>query len=651
MGPSGAEPIVSDYLCESFRSVIRVSHSGMQRFTSEIFNPARVISWLRDRGMQQQSSSISRGLLALRLCQRGRLWGLVGVVAIALSGCSLAMFETPSAQVPRLVYSILSDPKTYNYALSQESPNIFGLTYEGLITENGLTGEVEPALAESWTVSDDGLSVVYTLRENLKWSDGEPLTVDDVIFSYNEIFLNEEIPSNVKDSLRVGIEGKLPTVRKLDERRVEFRVPEPFAPFLRSTGLAIMPKHALEQTLKERDADGNLRFLSTWGTNTDPKTVVFNGPYALSRYIPSERVVFERNPHYWRQDDQGNPQPYIDQIVWQVVESTDNSIVQFRSGGLDLIGVTPDSFALLKREEDRGNFTIYNGGPAPGTTFLTFNLNKGSRNGKPLVDPIKSRWFNTLEFRQAVAYGIDRQTMLNNIYQGLGAPQDSPISVQSPYYLSPEEGLISYDYNPEKAKELLLSAGFQYTADNRLVDAEGNPVRFTLLTNAGNKIREALCAQIKQNLEKIGMIVDFQPISFQALVDKLSDSLDWDAHVIGFTGGVEPNGGANIWLPDGALHAFNQKPVSGQEPIEGWEVADWEAKIGQLYVQGAQELDETKRKAIYAETQRLAQEYLPFIHLVNPLSLSAVRDRVQGVQYSALGGALWNIHEITLTDE
>lgn len=582
-------------------------------------------------------------------------YGLYGFtafgIATATNGCSLSRFRTEAAQIPQLVDSVLSDPKTFNPALSQESPNIFGLTFEGLITQNGLTGEIEPALAESWEVSEDNLRIIYTLRDGLQWSDGQPLTAEDVLFSYNEVYLNEEIPTNSRDGLRIGESGALPTVRQLDDRRVEFTVPEPFAPFLRATGLEIMPAHILRETITKRDGAGAPIFLSTWGTDTDPDKLVCNGPYRLTRYVTSERLIFERNPYYWRKGEQGEPQPYIEQFIWQVVESTENSLMQFRSGGLDLISVSPEYFSLLKREEDRGNFEIFNGGPAPGTTFICFNQNKGSRNGKPLVPPAKSRWFNSLEFRKAVAYGLDRQKMLNNIYQGLGAPQHSPISVQSPYYLSPKEGLPTYDHDPERAKQLLQSAGFQYNSAGELLDAEGNRVRFTLITNAGNKIREAMGAQIQQDLKKIGIRVDFQPIAFNALVSKLTDTLDWDCHLIGFTGGVEPNNGANVWRPEGSLHAFNQKPLPGQEPIEGWTVADWEAQIADLYVKGAQELDETKRKAIYAESQRLAQEYLPFVYLINPLSMAAVRDRVQGVEYSALGGALWNIHELTIAAE
>lgn len=582
-----------------------------------------------------------------RLRQRSLALLLVGVLAIALSSCNPSRFQkADAAEVSKLIFSTLSDPKTFNPVLNDESPNVFMYTFEGLTTDDGMTGDVIPALAEKWDISEDGKTITFTLREGLKWSDGEPLTANDVVFTYNEAIFNEAVPTSSRDVLRIGEQGLLPKVTKLDSRRVQFTLPEPFAPFLRTTSLEILPAHVLRPTLQEKDADGNLKFLSTWTADTPPSKLVVNGPYRIKAYLPGERIIYERNPNYWRKSEQGQPQPYIQELIWQIIESTDNQLLQFRSGGLDLISISPDFYTLLKRETERGDFTIYNGGPALGTNFLAFNLNKGSRNGKPLVNPIKSRWFNSLEFRQAVSYAIDRQTMLNNIFQGLGEPQTSPISKQSPYYAGQEEGIPTYDYNPDKARQLLLSAGFQVSGKGELLDADGNRVRFTLITNSGNKIREAIGAQIKQDLAKIGIQVDFQPLAFNVLVDKLQDNLDWEAHVLGLTGGLEPNNGANVWLLNGSLHAFNQNSTSGQEPLTGWEATDWETQISNLYIRAAQEVDEAKRRELYKETQVLTQTYLPFIYLINPLSMGAVRDKVQGVQYTAIGGALWNLHEL-----
>ncbi len=576
-------------------------------------------------------------------------------VGLALGGCNPTGLKTEAAQVSQLVLHSLSDPKTFNYALKNEFPNIFPFMFEGLTFVNESTQNMEPGLAESWESFDNNQRFIFTLREGLKWSDGKPLTADDVVFTYQDIVFNPEIATDQKDVLKIGTNRAFPKIRKIDDRRVEFTLPEPFAPFLRITsgpqdGIVILPKHVLYESVISKDANGNPKFASTWGTDAKPEEIVVNGAYRIASYTPSQRVILERNPYYWRKDSQGNPQPYIERIIWQIIESTETALLQFRSGGLDLSdgwgAMPPENFGLLKREEKRGNFKIYTDGPRSSTTFVSFNLNKGRRNGRPLVDPIKSRWFNSVEFRQAVAYAIDRQRMINNTLRGLGELQNSPISVQSSYYISPKDGLKAYEYNPDRSKELLAKAGFKYNDKGQLLDADGNRVRFTLITNAENKTRVALGAQIKQDLGKIGIQVDFNPIAFNTLVDKASNTLDWECYLLSFTGGVEPNDGANVWSPDGGLHSFNQKPQQGQPPIEGREVYDWEAEIGRLYIEGARETDEAKRKAIYAETQRITQEYLPMIYLVNALSMSAVRDRIQNVKYSALGGVVWNIYEL-----
>ncbi len=590
------------------------------------------------------------GLWQKSWIKRIQNWLVIAIATLGLAGCDPSQFRTQAAQVPRLVVTSTSDPKTFNYITSDEasSGEILALMYEGLLTTNGVTGELEPGLAESWEISPDQKRITYKLREGLKWSDGEPMTVDDVLFTYNEIVFNEKIPTSVADIFRVGEQGLFPKVTKIDEQRVEFASPEPFAPLLRFAGGAFLPKHALEKSVQSLDDQGNPQFLSTWGTDVEPKKLIASGPYRLKSYQPGERAILERNPYYWRRDAQDNPQPYIEQFIFQFVASDDAALAQFRAGRIDMEGITPDYFPLVKREEQRGDFRIYNGGPALSSQYISFNLNQGRRDGQPLVDPIKSGWFNNLAFRQAVAHALDRSTMINNIYKGLGVPQHSAIYIQSPYYFPPEKGLPTYEYDSAKAKALLLGAGFTYSGD-KLTDAAGNPVRFTLITNAGNKIREAMGTQIKQDLGKIGIQVDFQPIAFNTLVGKMSDSLDWEAILLGFSGaGVEPDGGRNIWSPAGRLHMFNQLPSPGQPPIEGRQVSDWETEMGRLYVKGGQELDDQKRKAIYAEAQVLAQQYVPLIFLVNPLSLSAVRNRIQGVEYSALGGALWNIHDLKL---
>ncbi len=584
------------------------------------------------------------------ICRRSLTIALALITAISLSACNPATLKRQTSQDSQVVRAILSDPTTFNPILSTDATvsRIFAITNPGLTTSNPITGEIEPELAESWEVSEDKRKIVFTLRKGLKWSDGHPLTADDVIFTYNDLVFNKDIPTSSKDLLRIGQSRKLPKLRKIDNLRIEFTLPEPFSPILNATSLEILPTHILRETIEKKDSQGKPLFLSAWNLDTPPEKIITSGSYKIKAYVPSERVILERNPYYWKKDEQGNQLPHIDRVFLPIVENLDTFLLQFRSGSLDSVSVSPQYYSLLKREEKRGKFTIYNGGPAYGTTFFFFNLNKGRRDGKPLVAPVKSRWFNNVKFRQAVAYAVDRQTMINNIYRGLGQPQNTQMSIQSPYYDSSIKG---YDYNPQKAKKLLLEAGFKYNNTDELLDAEGNRVRFTLNTNAGNTIREAIGVQIQQDLNKIGIRVDFKPLAWNNFIDKLSNSLDWECGLLGLTGGNEPNGGANVWFPDSNLHMFNQKPGAGQKPIEGREVADWEKKIAYLYIEGAKEFDIEKRKAIYSETQRLISENLPFIYLVNPYSLAAVRDRLSGVEFTALGGIYWNIEELKVTSE
>jgi peptide/nickel transport system substrate-binding protein len=587
-----------------------------------------------------------------------KLFALILVIALGISGC------TANATKPnQLAIGVLGEPSTFNPVLNNVATAFFDYTIEGLVGING-KGEIEPALAESWQIA--GNTITFTLRPNLKWSDGAPLTADDVEFSFKEVYLNPKIPNDSQDALKIGKEEKFPTFQKIDDRHIAITTPEPFAPALRTIGgLSVLPAHKLRPLVnatenyterqESKDKQGKTqvkdvakqrsKFMGAWGINSKPSELVSSGMYRLVSYAPGERLIFERNPHYWRKDAQGKQLPYLDRIVWQITESTDNTLMQFRSGNIDTYGVSPEFFSLLKKEEKKGNFTITNIGPASGTTFLAFNLNKGSRDGKPLVDPAKSRWFNNVKFRQAVAYAIDRQRMVNNLYRGLGVPQNSPLSFGTPYYL--KEGLKSYDYDPAKAKQLLQEAGFKYKG-SELYDDQDNLVTFNLITNSGNKIREALGTQVEQDLGKLGMKVNFNPVAFPLLVDKLDKALDWDAHIIGFTGGIEPHDGSNFWLTEGRSHVFNQKPSKEAKPLTGQEVAPWEKEINDLYVRGSQELDEAKRREIYYQTQRLTQENLPCIYLVNSLSLLAARNNVKGLKPTNLG-SLWNLYEVSIT--
>ncbi|MGD1808992.1 ABC transporter substrate-binding protein [Dapis sp. BLCC M126] len=575
---------------------------------------------------------------------------------IFTSGCRPTLLNSQSNNNSKLVLVNPSPPPTFNYPISRSPYGIFRFIYEGLISVNGLTGELEPALAESWVWSEDKKRIIFTLRSELKWSDGESLTADDVVFTYQDIYLNQKIPTVYRDFLRIGSTGAFPSVKKIDRRRVEFILPEPFAPFLRYIGrLKILPAHALRDTIFSTDADGKPLFLSTWNTNTEPRKIISNGAFRLENYIPSQRIVLQKNPFYWRSDSVGNSLPYLDKIIIQIIPSTDNQLLRFRSGELDSIGVDAEAFQLLKREEKRGKYKIYNGGPGLGYQFVGFNLNQGiNSQGKPFLNPMKSGWFNNLAFRQAVAYAINRQQINNNIYRGLGEIQHSALAVQSPYYLSPEAGLKIYDYNLEKAKQLLIDAGFQYNDANELLDKDGNRVEFTILVKSEEKLRIDTAVQIKEDLSNIGIQGNLQILNFNTVLRKLLSSRDWECYVGAF--GVpgadfEPNLLSLFWSSNGSFHQFNLGSKPGEPKMKNWQVSDWEKEIDRLFITGYQTVDENQRREIYGEFQQIVAEQLPVFFLVNPLSLQAVRNHIDNLKFTAIGGAFWNIDELKIQEK
>lgn len=575
-------------------------------------------------------------------------------VAIALASCTEANLRSSAARVPEIIIANPSDPSTFNAPLNDSlfSTYVFGLIQEGMLKTNGLTGALEPELAESWQIAPDQKAITFKLRPDLRWSDGEPLTVDDVVFTFNQIYLNTDIPTGIRDILQTG-DGSYPKVEKIDNQRLKISVTQPYAPLLRNSGVAILPQHVFAEAVRDRDADGNLKFLTLWGTDTPPDQIITNGPYIIDSYTPGQRLVFKANPHYWHKDETGADLPRIQRIIMQIIESDTNQMIRFRSGELDNMNVKPEAFPLLKQEEKRGGFTIYNGGPELGSRNLSFNLNKAKgADGKPFVDPVKSRWFNTQKFRQAVAYGLDRQRMQDNIYRGIGSVQDAAIDVQSPFHAGVAEGVPAYNYDPAKAKQLLSEAGFQLKDNGKgateLYDDQGNRVEFSLLVKSEEKSRVDMATQIAQDLTALGMQANLQVVNFNTVLQNLK-ARRWDAYVGGFGGGgVEPHSSFNIWNSQGSLHQFNQGPEPGEQGITGWEVSDWEKRIDAAFAAGVQQLDDEKRKPFYREFQKIAQEQLPFIYLVKPLTLEAVRDRVQGIQYSALGGAFWNLDELTV---
>jgi peptide/nickel transport system substrate-binding protein len=541
--------------------------------------------------------------------------------------------EVQSRYGGQLVLAAGSDPKTFNAIVSNEqsSSTITDVLFEGLTRENPFTLKIEPNLAQSWSVSSDGLTWTFNLRHDVLWFDGMLFTADDVVFTFKDLIYNPKIPTSSKDIFTVN--GKEFKVEKVDDYAVKFTLPKKFAPFLRSMAQPILPKHALEQSVKEN------KFAFTWGIDTPPHDIVGTGPFYLDQYYPGERLIFKRNPHYWKRAQSNEALPYLDKLIFLIIPDNDAALLKFIDGELDYIPVRGQEYPLVKPMETKKNFSIYETGPDFGSSFIVFNQNPGvnSKTKGSYMDSIKRSWFENVHFRRAVAHAIDKKRIIQILFNELGYVQDGPMSPSSGFFYNPH--VQTYDYNLEKAKEELKEGGFTFR-DGLLFDSKGNQVEFNLNTSTSSEHSEniQMAYMIRADLEKLGMKVNFQTLEFNSLVNKLMASFDWDAIIIGLTGGVEPHFGKNVWTSSGQLHMWN--------PRQSKPATEWEERLDEIYNQAAEELDDNKRKILYDEFQLIASKELPMIYTVLGSNIYAIRNRFGNLKPSSYGGAFHNIEEI-----
>lgn len=537
-----------------------------------------------------------------------------------------------------LVSSTIGEgPKTFNPFNCKDniSALMSGIMYDGLLSSDPMTGQPTPKLAKSFSISSDGTTYTIKLRHGIKWSDGKPITADDVVFTWNDIIFAGLGDTSTRDS--IVIDNKLPTVRKIDNYTVEFITPKPFAPFVRMLSTPIAPKHIFMPAVKK----GNTYFDSFLSTNTKPKDFVVSGAFKLKEYVPAQRVVFERNPNYYEINTKQQKLPYLDKLVYLIVGDLNNEVLKFEAKELDVISLQGSKVARYKSLEPHSDFKLYNLGPDTGTMYLSMNLNNRKDNkGKYYVNTDKQTWFQDLNFRTAVDYAIDRKNMVLNIANGIGAPLFTPESLNSIYL---NKNLKPYDKNLDKSKELLKKSGFYLDKKGKLFDKHGHRVEFDLYTNAGNTEREAIGVMVKQDLEDLGMKVNFKPIEFNSLVNKLVSTYDWDMVIMGLTGSpLEPNGGKNVWLSDGRLHMFNQRnPQEGKAKI-----LPWEKELDYLYTQGALATKFEDRKKYYDKYQEIVYKEKPMIYIYSPIRIVALRNKFKNIYPSSLVGITHNIEEI-----
>ena len=544
----------------------------------------------------------------------------------------------PGIRGGRFVVATFSDPKTFNPITADESSSqdIYRFLFASLLGYDTPSQTVEPGLADWWTNSPDGKTWTFRLRKNLHWSDGAPLTADDVVFTWN-VICNPKIDNVMHDQFLIG--RKTFTVTKLDDLTVQVVTPEIYAPFLENfgAGVPILPKHILEKAVT------NGTFASAYGTDTPAKDIVGSGPFIIQEYKPSQYTLLARNPYFFEVDSNGQRLPYFDNVIYTVVPDMNAVSLRMLTGESDADDfVLPYEYDRFKEASAKGDFRFLEPGIGLENSFFWFNenTNVNAQTGRPYVDPKKLKWFRNEKFRQACSYAVNRQAIINSIYSGRAVPAYGFVTPGNKKWYDPN--IKKYPYDPAKARALLREIGIEdRNGDGKMEDADGNPIEFVLNTNTGNDARQKAAVLIQSDLQKLGFKVICQPIEFNTLVNKIDSSYDYDCVLLGLGGGsTDPSSNMNVIKSSGFTHQWfpRQKTPS----------TAWEARLDYLMDAQMKTLDFAERKKDFDEVQEILSKQMPMIFTVTPYYYAAIRSNIGNVRPTALSyyRVTWNIEEL-----
>lgn len=540
-----------------------------------------------------------------------------------------------------LVLALAGDPKTLNPLIANDSASndLLRIPVFSSCMHFDRVKQVETyALCEKYDKSGDGLTYTFTLREGLKWSDGHPITADDFAFSY-QVITDKAIANSVKDLFKQGVDAegnpRFPSFQKVDDRTFRFTLHQKDVLFHSAvSSIYPVPKHRWEESYKA----GN--FAQQMRLNADPKTIPTSGPFVIKLVQSDERVVLERNPHYWKVDADGNRLPYLNRVVFLILPDFNSVFSAFREGKTDVHDIRPEHYDPLKRKEAKGDYVIKDLGSAFTTNYFAFNLDQRTgKNGKPYVDPVKQSWFQDKRFRKAISHAIDREGIVRTVMAGRAKPLWTFTSPANKIWWT-EEGITKYPHDLEKSKALLTEAGFKLVGE-KLQDAKGNHVEFSMVTNAENTTRIGMLNVIKNDLTKLGITAHIRPVPFNDLLNSLRNNRDFDALLLGWGSGVPPDPAQskNVLLSSGRSHVWAPQQATPATP--------WETRMDELVKLNAGTDVLAERKAHYHELLRIFSDELPQIQLVVQNAYAAGRKNIGNFNPAALRPVNhWNVDQM-----
>lgn len=568
--------------------------------------------------------------------------GRLFILAAALLGCASVAAQTTAVdwQISRggvgrrggqLVIAQRTEPRTLNpiTAVDSSSRDVIRPTVADLIHFNRETQQAEPALASSWKATPDGRQFTLSLRRGVRFSDGDPFDADDVVFSF-QVYLDEKVGAPQRDQLMVG--GKPIAVRKIDQHTVRVDIPESYSTTDRLfDSITMLPRHLLEEPYKAG------RLAETWTLRSPPSAFAALGPFRFKEHVPGQRLVLERNPNYWKRDRSGQQLPYLDSLVFLFVASEDAQAVRFQAGEANVTTrLSATNFDVLFKDQRSRNYELADLGAGLAYEFLFFNLNDVTAQGPNAAR--KQKWFQQLGFRQAVSAAIDREGIARLTFRRRATPIWGHVPPGNKAWFN--QSLPKPARSISHARQLLQEAGFTRKADGTLVDGEGQPVEFTLITNAGNAERQQMATIVQDDLKQLGMRVNVAPLDQRGLLDRILKTFDYDACMLALGGADgDPNTEMNVWISSGQTHVWH--------PAQAKPATPWEAEIDALMREQIRTRDAARRKRLYDRVQALVAHHLPIIPLVSPNVLVGATRGLGNFRPTALDHhALWNVEEL-----
>jgi len=545
----------------------------------------------------------------------------------------------PGLRGGRLVIALYHDPKTFNPITEEETSSdvIVRRLFLPLCRFDYANQQVKPGLAESWTVAPDQKTWTFKLRKGLRWSDGEPLTAEDVVFTFQAMYDTNSVNS-LADSQKV--KGKPFTVTRLDDLTVQIVTPEIYAPFLESCAavVRIIPGHKLAAALAGR------KFDSAYGIDTRPADLVGSGPFKLKEYKSGERVLLERNPYFLEVDKHGTRLPYFDNIIYTIVPDLNALSLRLLNGESDVLdSIRPEDYEQFQAAAATGKFRFLDLGYGLEWQYLWFNMNpnKNEKTGRPYLDPKKLKWFAQKKFRQAVSYAIDRDSIVKSIYAGRAEPNYGLVGHENPKWFNP--AIRSYPYDLEKARALLAEIGIKdRKGDGVLEDAEGNPIEFVFNADTGNGTANKVALMIQSDWKQLGFKVIYQQLEFNTLVDRIIVDHNYDCILLGW----------NWTCLDPVVNYMGILPSSAHDhdwnPNQKTPATPWEARVDELMNAQLKSFDFNERKKEFDEVQMILSDELPVISTVTPRVFAAGRPDIGNLRPTPfiLYHLTWNAEEL-----